>query len=215
MTKLGFMRKLVIGSAIAAALAASPALAADKPDACVIQTEVATRQPISRSELLINQLPLGSDIYFVDERSGGNEFSNLRLQAFPARYKSVRIGVATQHIDCSGAEPRNDLGIALSASKSAEKSFAKADLRYFPSQDRAETYGLWTGGKIFIDMLGSYNTATGATALRPGIDYKLGSCRTGSGSVIESIGVEAKFSGGFPKLGTDYAGVRGKLSFSF
>jgi hypothetical protein len=121
----------------------------------------------------------------------------------PAKSGNSALGIAAQHVAGTGFE-HDELGPVLRISgKPSEHSFAKADLRYFPTQHCLDTYATHSNGKTFADLLGSYNTVTGNTMLRPGIDYS-----TGRNS---AVGIEAKFSGN--PLRTDYVGLRTKIKF--
>lgn len=174
----------------------------------ITQTEVVAKgqKPISRNEILVNKLPLNSDIYFVWENKGNNDFYKLRAQIIPFKYRLFELGVAAQHVDGTAFDAHNELGLVTRIKRKPSKdSFAKIDLRYFPSKDSLDTYALFSNKSVFADLLGSYNLKTNKAMFRLGIDRKI--------NKDLSVGLEGKFSGKIENLKENYVGLRAKINF--
>jgi len=188
----------IAASAALVGMLSGPATAS-KP--CVTQTEVAAQdsKPVSRTEMLAD-LPYDVGIYFDYENQGSMDFLQLRAQKFPLKIDSARLGVAMRYVNC--ATPNIECGPALQIIRTSPDSFAKAELRYFSTEDLLESYAFYSRGRLFADLLSCYNVRTCDTMLRPGIDYQV--------DKNISIGPEAKFSGAHG-LKTDYIGLRAKF----
>ena len=202
--------KTLIGSLLVGATAFMPmqTRAEEKPSTCLQLTGIATEsgKPLSRAEVIMNGMPLTSDAYILGEHRGENDFYKFKGQIVPFNYKWLGLGIAGQHIDGTNFDAHQEAGAVLRfKGKPTEKSFTKLDFSYFPKTDIVDTYSFFSSPRIYADLLGTYNTETKSTMLRPGIDVKLGK--------NYSLGLEAKFSGEIDDLEQDYIGIRGKIKF--
>lgn len=208
---------LNVAAMIVASLAAQ-AMAAEVKQATttaikttITQTEllVKDQDAISRSEVVANGLPLNSDVYFLGEIQGKNELYKLRAQTLPLSYGLFSLGISGQHVEQVSADKvvaHEEMGIVgRIMGKPSESTFAKADMRYFPSENMADSYAFLGSKRIFLDELSSYNPETQQAMLRLGIDYKI--------NKNFSIGIEEKFSGSIQDLRAKYTAIRAKATF--
>ena len=181
------------------------------PKIAITQTELLVRdqKPISRSEMVANGLPLNMDAYFLAEIQGNSELYKLRAQTVPLNYGPFGLGISGQHVqqvNGNKSTAHDEIGIVgRIMGKPLEGAFAKADIRYFPSEDIFESYAFLGAKRIFLDELSSYNTETRQAMLRLGIDYKI--------NKNFLVGIETKFAGSAQDLRAKYTALRAKATF--
>lgn len=181
------------------------------PKITITQTELLVRdqKPISRSEIVANGLPLNMDAYFLAEIQGNSELYKLRAQTVPLNYGPFGLGISGQHVENVNGNKsamHEEIGIVgRITGKPLESAFAKADIRYFPSEKSIDSYAFLGAKRIFLDELSSYNTETQQVMLRLGIDYKI--------NKNFLMGIETKFTGSTQGLHAKYTALRAKATF--
>ena len=161
------------------------------------------QKPISRSEVLITDLPYDADAYVIYEQQGRSKFTKVRAQTIPFNISDLKLGLSAQYVKASGSKSHEEIGLVGRITGPVGNSFGKLDVRWFPSQESIDSYGFITNTKMYLDLLAIYDCQSKYKIIRPGIDFKV--------NENVSVGIEAKFSG--VKLNKDYLGIRGKINF--
>ena len=185
-------------------LALAPYIAQAQMKTSLTQSDIIfEKTPLTRTEVLMKDMPANTDAYIVFEHQGEGNFYKLRAQALPLSYSLLSAGGAVQHVN--GGVPREEIGAVLRAKGNiANKLFAKADFQYYPKRNVIESYefldGKIAGIDMFADNLGSYDSKNGSFSLRTGADYKA--------SDKFWIGIEGKTNSNNGKATLDYIGAR-------
>jgi hypothetical protein len=200
----------ITGVAVAASsVVAEQASAAEtKPvTAKITQTEVVAQDinPISRTEIMLGNLPLKGDGYVQWEHQKTSDLYKFRAQIVAASYGPFSIGASGQHIRPMKGNTHDDLGLLIRANKPKDsKNPAKIDVRYFPNQHTIDSNGFIAYGGLSADELTSYNYEKGTFWIRQGVEY----------SFMKNFraGLELKISGNPNGTKIDYAGLRAKIA---
>lgn len=170
-----------------------------------MQTEIVTpeKRIYSRTEIVVENLPLAAEGYVYWERRGDLDLFKLRLQMLPLHYGAASFGAVAQHREPAGSE--TNLGAIARVSTSWAHWRGRLDVRCFPGSDLADGYGIVSIAAFSVDNLMVYSGRTETLTLRPGIDYRLGG--------PWSFGVEACFSDHAHGVHSDYTGLRARATF--
>jgi hypothetical protein len=208
------LRKILVGIGLIGALnnpvlAEQPKTQPIKPT--LIESVVMADEncPLYRTEALMTNLPYNSEGALVWEHKGYSNLYKLRAQADPLHYRMLSGGPVIQHVESTNnkrSANHEEAGfLGRIKGKMPSDISGKLDLRYFPATRVTDGYLTLNHQKGFADVLGTYDTKTNVSTLRPGIEAKI--------NQHLAAGFEAKLSGKLNNLNTDYLGLRAKYTF--
>ncbi len=150
--------------AVALLAGALTASASDKPNADVTLTEIVSKgkEPISRPEILVTNLPMNLSLYMFMQHSGDNDVYRTIIQHMPisGNYKGIEYsaGLSAQHLDGTNFDAHQEAGLALSLSgKPTENTFVKSIARYYPSKKNIHSLIITDINGVKADILSSWD----------------------------------------------------------